>query len=62
MNFQLINSISNDLQKLISGTAILTFLNTPLSASVNVLRKLDLYLKDVELPIVISTGFPALFI
>ena len=62
MNFQLINSISNDLQKLISGTAILTFLNTPLSASVNVLRKLDLYLKDVELPIVISTGFPALFV
>ena len=62
MNFQLINSISNDLQKLISGTAILTFLNTPLSASVNVLRKLDLYLKDVELPIVISTGFLALFI
>ena len=62
MNFQLINSISNDLQKLISGTAILIFLNTPLSASVNVSRKLDLYLKDVELPIVISTGFPALFI
>ena len=62
MNFQLINSISNDLQKLIGGTAILTFLNTPLSASVNVLRKLDLYLKDVELPIVISAGFLALFI
>ena len=62
MNFQLINSISNDIQNLISGTAFLTFLNTPLSASVSVLRKLDLYLKDVELPTVISSGFPTLFI
>ena len=62
MNFQLINSISNDVQNLISGTAFLTFLNTPLSASVSVLRKLDLYLKDVELPTVISSGFPTLFI
>ena len=62
MNFQLINRISNDVQNLISGTAFLTFLNTPLSASVSVLRKLDLYLKDVELPTVISSGFPTLFI
>lgn len=62
MNFQLINSISNDVQNLISGTAFLTFLNTPLSASVSVLRKLNLYLKDVELPTVISSGFPTLFI
>ena len=62
MNFQLINSISNDVQNLISGTAFLTFLNTPLSASVSVLRKLNLYLKDVELPTVISSVFPTLFI
>ena len=51
---QLINGISKELQKLLeyfSGTAIFTFLNTPLSAAVSGLTKLDLYLKDVELAV-----------
>ena len=50
---QLINGISNDPQRLpkyFSGTATLLytpFLYTPLSAAPKVLKKLDLYLKDV---------------
>ena len=53
MNFTIaINGISKDLQnflKYFSRTAIFTFLNTPLSAASKGLKKLDLYLKDVEL-------------
>ena len=59
------NGISNDLQKLFkyySRTAIFTFLNTLLSASVSVFKILDLYLKDTELPVVRLAGFPGLFI
>ena len=58
---QLINGISKDLQKLLkyfSGTAIFTSLNTPLSAAVSGLKKLDLYLKDVELAVETLSGFP----
>ena len=46
--FQLINGIFKDLKKLLkyfSGTAMFTSLNTPLSASLKGLKKLDLYLK-----------------
>ena len=59
---QLINGISKDLQKLLkyfSGTAIFTSLNTPLSAAVSGLKKLHWYLKDVELAVETSLGFPA---
>ena len=45
-----INGISKDLQKLLkyfSETAIFTFSNTPLSASISGSKKLDLYSKDV---------------
>ena len=59
---QLINGISNDLQKLLkyfSGTAVFTFLNTPLSSAVSGLKKLDSYLKDVELSVVTLSGFPS---
>ena len=59
---QLINGISNGLQKLLkyfSGKAIFTFLNTPLSAEVSSLKKLDLYLKDVELVVEMLSEFPA---
>ena len=59
--FQLINGISKDLQKLLkyfSGTAIFTFLNTPLSAAVSDLKKLDLYLKNDESAVVELAGFP----
>ena len=58
---QLINGISKDLQKLLkyfSGTAIFTFLNTPLSAAVSDLKKLDLYLKNDESAVVELAGFP----
>ena len=60
---QLINGISNDLQKLLKyfcGTAIFTFLNTHLSAAISGLKKLDLYLKDVELSAETLSGVPAL--
>ena len=58
---QLINGISKDLQKsvkYISETAIFTFLNTPLSAAVSDLKKLDLYLKNDESAVVELAGFP----
>ena len=58
---QLINGISKDLQKsvkYISETAIFTFLNTPLSAAVSDLKKLDLYLKKDESAVVELAGFP----
>ena len=61
---QLINGISDDLQKLLkyfSGTAIFTSLNTPPSASSSVLKKCDLYLKDDE-PAVVTLGGYSLFI
>ena len=56
---QLINSICNNFQKLLkyfSGTAIFVFLNTPLSSLDSFLKKLDLYLKDIEL-VVVTLGF-----
>ena len=60
---QLINSISNNLKKLLkyfSGTAIFTFLNTLLpSAAVDSPMKLDLYFKNVELTVEKLSGFPA---
>ena len=34
-----------------------TFLNTPLSAAVSGLKKLDLYLKDDEIAVETSSGF-----
>ena len=58
----MINGISKDLQKLpkyFSGTAIFTFLNMPLSAVPKGSKKLDLYLKDVELAVETLSGFPA---
>ena len=58
---QLTNGISKDLQKLFkyfSGTAVFTFLNTPVSSAVVGLKKLDLYLKDVESYLVTLAGFP----
>ena len=61
---QLINSISKDLQKLVkyfNGTAIFTYLNTPLSSAVSGLKKLDLYLKDDEFVVLRITGAPSLF-
>ena len=63
MNFTIaINGISKDLQNLLkyfSRTAIFTFLNTPLSAASKGLKKLDLYLKDVDLAVETLSGFPA---
>ena len=60
---QLINSISNDLQKLLkyfSGAAIFTFLNILLPATAEDSPvKLDLYLKDDELSTETLSGFPA---
>ena len=62
MNFTIaINGISKDLQNLLkyfSRTAIFTFLNTPLSAASKGLKKLDLYLKDVELAVETLPEFP----
>ena len=62
---QLINGISNEFQKLLKyfvGTAIFTFSNTLLlSTVVYSPKKFDLYLKDVELFVKTSTGFPASF-
>ena len=37
------------------------FLNTQLSATVSGLKKLDFYLKDDELVVETSKGFPSLF-
>ena len=57
---QLINEISQDLQKLLkyfSGTAIFMSLNTPLPSTSKGLKKLDLYLKD-ESAVVTLAGFP----
>ena len=59
---QLINGISKDRQKLLkyfSGTAIFTFLNTPLSTASKVFKKLDLYIKGDELAIETLPVFPA---
>ena len=42
-----------------SGTAIFTSLNTPLSVAVSGLKRLDLYLKDVELAVETLSGFTA---
>ena len=51
-------SISPNILKYFSGTAIFTLLNTPLSASVSGLKKLDLYLEDGELSAETLSGFP----
>ena len=60
---QLINGISTDLQNLLkyfSGTAIFTFLNTLLLATVaESPMRLDLYLKDDKLSTETLSGFPA---
>ena len=45
--------------KYFSETVSFTFLNTSLSAAVSGLKKLDLYLKDVELAVENLSGFPA---
>ena len=58
---QLINDISKDIKKLLtffSRTDIFTPLNTPLSAAVSGLKKLDPYLKDDESSVVTLAGFP----
>ena len=62
---QLINGISNDPQKspkYFSGTAIFIFLNTPLPAAPKVLKKLDLYLKGVQLVVLTLTVTPLLIL
>ena len=41
-----------------SGTAIFTFLNTTLSASVSSSKKLYFYLKDDESAVLTLAGFP----
>ena len=61
---QLINGISNDLKKLegyFKGTTIFTSLNFLLVPSaLDSFKRLDLYLRDVELSVLTPLGIPAL--